>query len=377
MLQEIRKLLGRTYQPLNKIHLSKSKLIHNYHYLTSLSSSMKVAPVLKSNAYGHGIKPIAQILDKMNPPFFCVDSLYEAYELLKAGIKTKVLIMGYVHPANISVKHLPFSYAVYDMTFLERIAKQQPHAGIHLFVDTGMHREGILIDSLPQFVDRIKASNLKLEGVMSHFAQAEETDNKLTIQQIQNFERAQEIVHRHGFDPEWIHIAASGGLLNRKKFSKYKLGNLARVGLASYGIDPAGKDKNLKPVLKLTTVLSQIKEIKKGEKIGYDFTYTATRDIKTAILPIGYNDGVEVELSNRGRVMIGNKLCPIIGRLSMNITTIDVSHVNKPHSGQEVIVYSDNPADQNSIEHAAYVGKTMPYELLVHLNPSMRREIVA
>lgn len=373
MFSIVQSLFGRSYQNLIKVEVSTNKLLKNYQYLSALNKNIDVAPVLKSNAYGHGINLVAEALDQCNAPFFCVDSLYEAYELLKVGIKTKILVMGYVDPANLSVKKLPFSYAVFSQDVLEGIAQNQLQAGIHIFVDTGMHREGIPLEELPDFLKQIKNLNLNVEGLMSHFGMAEKPNDSETISQVKNFEKAQEIVKSNGFNPKWVHICASSGLLNNKQFSKYKIGNVARAGIASYGISPINDKQGLQPALKFTTRIAQIKHLKKGDKVGYDFAFTASKDMTIGILPVGYNDGLDRRLSNKGFVTINNISCPIIGRVSMNITNVDLSEVKNPKVGDEVIVYSDNTKDKNSIENAAKLCGTIPYDILVGLSPLTKR----
>ena len=156
MIQSLRKILGREYYPINRIAISKNDLISNYKYLSHLNKNIKVAPVLKSNAYGHGINTVAKILDELNPPFFCVDSLFEAYELFKEKIKSDILIMGYVRPENLRIKALPFSYAIYDLGLAEAINEYQPGAKIHIKVDTGMNRLGVQIKDLRNFAKKYK-----------------------------------------------------------------------------------------------------------------------------------------------------------------------------------------------------------------------------
>lgn len=383
MFGNLRKVLGLyTYQSLNSIELSKDRLLKNYKQLDSLSPHIKVAPVLKSNGYGHGIVEVAKILDSLDtfhlsskPPFFCVDSLYEAYELTKANIKTPILIMGYVDPENLKVKRLPFSYAVWDLRSLNGVYRFQPQAGIHIFVDTGMNREGVRIEDLPRFISYFgKFPNLKVEGLMSHLAQAD----KLTSfkKQLTNFRRSQEMVSRAGFQPRYYHILNSDGLLNLKSnqiLTRQVGTEITRLGLALYGVSQNNK---LKPVLKFTTKLICIKRLKKGEWVGYAGTFKAKKDMILGVLPAGYNDGVDRRLSNKGVVTINGKSCPIIGLVNMNLTTIDLSLVKYPKIGQEVVIYSDNPKDKNSIQNSAKLCKTIPYELLIHLHPSTKRTVI-
>ncbi len=368
-------LFKTTYCSLNKIEISQKDLIANYRYLSSLNPKIKVTPVLKSNAYGHGIKLVAQILEPLNPPFFCVDSIYEGYLLLRQGIKTPILIMGYVHPESLNTKRLPFSFAVYTKEQLLGIKKYQPQAGIHIFVDTGMHREGVALEELPEFLKKITSLSLNVEGLMSHLAMSDKTNHPFTKLQVRRFEKSQKTVKDIGLYPKWIHLANSSGLVNFKNL-KGNLGNMARVGLALYGIDPQGCDKNLKPVLRFLTTLEQIKKIKKGEKIGYDFTFTAQKDMVIGVLPIGYNDGLDRRLSNRGYVSINNIDCRIIGRVSMNITVIDLTGVKNPKVGSTVVVYANDTKDKNSISSAARLCREIPYDLLVHLSPETKRMLV-
>lgn len=334
---------------------------------------MRIAPVLKSNAYGHGLTLIASLVDQLNAPFVCVDSLYEAYELLKVGLRTKILIMGFVHPASLKTKKLPFSFAVFTEDQIAAIARFQPQAPIHLFVDTGMHREGIPLAELKALVTYTKTKTpLAIEGVMSHFAMADKPRDPLTRKQLMAFRDAENLLRKLRASPRWSHIAASSALLNHKRLG-IGLGNLARIGLAMYGIDPRGKDSNLRPVLELTTTIAQMKIVEKGERLGYDFTFTATRKMQVAVLPIGYNDGVDRRLSNAGIIRIGQTPCPIVGNVSMNITLADVTAASNPKVGQTAIVYSQNPKHRNSIARAAAICSTIPYDLLVHLHPSIRR----
>lgn len=367
-------LFKKKYFPLNTVEISANNLKTNYTYLSGLSHQ-RIAPVLKSNAYGHGLVQIAKILDECNAPFFCVDSLYEAYELLKAKIKTPILIMGYVNPHNLKVKRLPFSYVAYDLELIKAINEYQPGANIHIFVDTGMHREGIPMEELENFIQETKKySQVTIDGLMSHFGEANGPENPLTKQQIDNFTKAQEIVKKENIHPKWVHISASGGTLHLQKY-KEQLGNVARTGVAIYGYDPKERNNNLHPGLQVKTTLAQIKELRQGEKVGYDFTFTATRNMRIGLLPIGYFDGVDRRLSNKGCVKIGNQFCDIIGKVSMNITMIDITDVQNAEIGQEVIVYSNEINDKNSLYAAAKLCKTIPYELLVHFSPTTKRKV--
>lgn len=386
MFDFVKEVFKKKFTPLNLISISKEKLIHNYKELSKINPEIKVAPVLKSNAYGHGIRLVGKILDEAGAPFLCVDSLYEAFQLKsKTHIKSPILIMGYIHPKSLQVKKLPFSFAVYDIEHAAVLDKYQPGAKVHIFVDTGMHREGVTMEELPEFLEEIKQlKNIEVEGLMSHLADPANPDTELTKLQLKNFEKAKGLVDKSGMKIKWFHIGGTYGLLNGLTAGC----NLVRVGRAVYGIDDKDSKTlglDLKPALKHTTKIVQIKEIKKGDKVGYSGTYTAKSDMIIGILPLGYNDGVDRRLSNKGVVGVesdegveGRKIvfCPMIGMISMNVTTIDLSQVKGAVLGQEVVVFSDNPKDINSVTNASKSGGVLPHEMLIHIAESTKRVVV-
>ncbi|MBI4036011.1 alanine racemase [Candidatus Daviesbacteria bacterium] len=378
MLDKLIKALKREYQTLNIIEISRNNLLSNFKYLASLNKKIKIAPVVKSNGYGHGIENIAKILDDLNFPFFCVDSLFEAYLLQKALVINKVLVMGYTNPENLKVKKLPFSFAVFDLETAKVLNEFQPGCKIHIFVDTGMHREGIPVKDLPQFLEELKKlPNIKIDGLMSHLASSESKSDPIFASQIKQFQKAKEICKKLKINPKWFHISATGGIVNPKTRSIIaSISNLVRAGLALYGFSSSTFDPNLKPVLTLKTKISQIKKIKKREKVGYNGTYIAKKELTVGILPIGYYDGIDRRLSNKGWVTINNIPCKILGRVSMNINSVDLTKITNPQVGQEVVVFSSNPQDPNSIGNVAKACKTIPYDILISLASSTKRIII-
>ncbi|MCA9370229.1 MAG: alanine racemase [Pseudomonadales bacterium] len=363
------------YRSLNIIQVSASALQENYTALSSYKAGVAIAPVLKSNAYGHGLKEVGGVLDAAAPPFFVVDSLYEAYELQNAGITTRPLISGYTNPENFQTKPIQADVMVWDIETIKALQKYQPQMGLHLFVDTGMHREGVLLKDLSRFLEGLgKLEEYNIAGICTHFSDADDTKSNKTTQQIKKFQEAQDILAQHNIHPRWRHIAASAGLTHVSG----AVCNLARVGLASYGIPPAADYPiKLKPALELFSTIAQVKTLSAGEAVGYNSTYVCTNKTTIAVLPIGYYDGVDRRLSNKGFVKIGDSFCPIVGRVSMNITTVDVSSVPDVTVGQRVCVISGNPADKNSLVSLAEMADDIPYNLLAAgLSQSTRRVVV-
>ena len=300
------------------------------------------------------------------------------YLLLKAQIKSPILIMGYIHPTSLRVKKLPFSYAVFNSEQLEVVNRYQKGCEIHIKVDTGMHRLGVMMQDLPGFIEKLRDyKNIKVSGLMSHIAYQESLKEELSKKQLINFQKANTLLKEAGFKPKWLHLAASGGILAKDAVKISKISNMARVGLGLYGIDLTGKHQELKPVLKVTSKIVQIKRLEKGDKIGYTGTFICDREMLIGVLPIGYNDGVDRNLSNKGFVIITGKPCQIVGNVSMNITTVDLSSIKNPQVGQEAIIFSDNPIHPNSIANASGIVDRIPYELLVHLSETfLKREVI-
>jgi alanine racemase len=369
-----------TYQHLNKILVNSQALQANFKALSNAHPEAQIAPVLKSNAYGHGLINVAKIADTLNAPFIAVDSLYEAYELYKKQIKTPILILGYTHPENYKVKKLPFHFAIFDLETAQALNTYQPGAKIHLFVDTGMSREGILVEELTEFVKAIQPLNhLSIVGLASHFADADNpASQEFTKAQVTRYKQALHILNSNEIFPEWKHISASAGTF---KYHDPTF-NIIRAGIAFYGINPLSANDqrrstiDLSPALRFETTIAQIKNIPSGSKVGYNGTYTTDKTMKLGVLPVGYYDGVDRRLSNKGFVKVGNEFCPIIGRVSMNITVVDLTKVSDVKVGNKVLIYSDQPTDKNSLVNAAKTANTIPYELMVKLAESVRREVI-
>lgn len=361
----------QTYTPLNEVRINKQKFLQNFKKLQELVSNKNIFPVLKSNAYGHGLVEIAKLADKLNCKYFVVDSIYEAYTLLKAGIKTKVLISGFIDPKNLRFKKLPFSYAVWDYNQITNIHKYQPNAKFHIFLDTGMNREGVRIDELQELINKIKTiPKENFEGVISHFSSADENNEK-TMSQIQKFKNGIAILEENEYELKYKHISASAGIINKYAHEF----NSVRAGISLYGFNISPKTEGkiqLIPCMSLVSHIVQIKNVLKNETIGYNDTFTTKENLKIAILPLGYNDGIPREASNVALVKIKNKYCQIVGKVSMNIMAVDVTGLDVT-VGDEVEIYSESPEDKNSIENVAQLTGRSPYELLVRINPSIRR----
>lgn len=366
-------IFNSRYKTLNLIEVSKSALQNNYEYFTKLNLYAKVCPVLKSNAYGHGLKLVGRFVDEeIKPEFICVDSLYEAYELQKIGVRTKILIMGYTFPENFKYKKLNFHLPVFDIETLKILNKFQPGINVHVKIDTGMNRLGIKVNEVEKFSRLLKKFNrVNVVGIYSHLSSSDDTDvdeTNFSQKQINLFKKVIRYFESDGFSFQYKHINATAGAV---RFSNDEF-NLSRIGLGFYGLSPFLQIK-LKPAMKLITHICQLKEVKKSETVSYGRTFKAESLKKIAILPIGYFDGIDRRFSNNGVVKINDHFCPIIGKVCMNISIVDVTNAGKIKLGDEVIVFDNINKSMNSIKNASLQIDTIPYEILCRLSPTTRR----
>ena len=362
----------KKYETLNTIYIHKDRLLHNFKKIQEWAGDKKIGIVVKSNGYGHGIIEVAQIVDDQNIEFIFADSTYEALRLKDAGIKTPILILGFTRKENLGKKKYPFSFMAHSKNSLETIHKTQPHAAIHLFFNTGMNREGFDIHELKWITNFIQENKARVEGIASHFAEADYMmPTQLTHNQVNNFNKIIAHFEEKNIPLQYTYMDASNSIV----FGLECPGNLIRAGRVLYG---TGKDhpkyEELQPALELISRIVQIRNIKAGDTVGYASTFRAPTDMTVALIPIGYQEGLERRLSNKGFMIVNNQPCNIIGNISMNYSTINISHINAS-IGDEVIVYSKNRQDPNSLAQTAKLCNTIEHEILTRLNHTVRRVV--
>jgi len=374
------KSLENSFEVYNKILISRSATLHNFDLLAKFMPTGFVIPVLKSNAYGHGLCQIAEILKDRKFPYIAVDGYYEALHIQDIS-KQPILVMGAIKPINYSkIKPKNCAFVVHDLDSLKAMGLTNKKFTIHIELETGMGRHGVKIAELDSFLNEIKKfPNLYLEGVMSHLADADNPKSiEFTEEQTKKFDKGVEKIINAGFKPKYIHLAQSSGCV--KINSKYA--NTIRLGIALYGISPleesdhfSDKLRNLKPVLQLVSTVSKIFELDAGESVSYGRIFTAKKKSRIGVLPIGYYEGIPRAISNIGQVRFGKHCLPIAGRVCMNHTMIDVTNSNVK-TNDEVLIISNNPADNNSIKNICKNNKLFSYGLLASLNQNIRREII-
>lgn len=377
--QQIRRY-EQQYDTYNNILISRSAILNNFDYLQNLGADLQVIPVLKANAYGHGIEEVASILSLRSFPYLAVDGYFEALRI-RAVSKQAVLIMGAIKPSNFSRINLKnFAFVVHDETTLAGLAATGKTVKVHLELETGMSRHGIRLSELKLFLKSLKKyPRLHVEGVMTHLADADNPSSTVSVkQQTERFDQGVEQVRAAGYNPRYLHIAQSAGSV--KVRSQYA--NTLRVGLALYGISPleesdkyAAKLSGLRPALSFKTTITKVLNLDAGDTVSYGRTYKADKPVRIGVVPIGYYEGVPRSLSNSGDVEYKKTYLPIAGRVCMNHTMINLDN-SKAKQGDEVLFISSDRSSRANVEAIARLHQIFSYSLLVGLNQNVRRIIV-
>ncbi len=370
LLQQLIKKTSLRLDSLNVISIYRDCIVNNFNVYKTHSEY--IFPVLKSNAYGHGIEQIATILNDIETPYVTVDSYYE-YLKIKKITRHKVLIMGYNPLSNLRLfNYKKIAILVNDIPTLKVLASLDTQITIHLKFNTGMNRQGLEFENIPQIMDLCKKRNITIEGVATHLACAD-SDERIVQEQYAKFDEIIREIKKRGVHVKYIHVSNSAGSrFNKKEY------NTIRLGLGLYGYF-TGKENEitskLLPGLEFKSTIINVRNIKKGEHIGYDYTYTAPCDMIIGVVPVGYYEGVDRSLSNNGYMTVRGVKCPIVGRVSMNISTIDITRANAV-MGDDILFISKDKNAENSVVNIASNTNTIPYVVTTKLSESIRRKIV-
>ena len=363
--------------------ISLPALKHNYQTIRNhLIPNTQLMAVVKADAYGHGAVECARALESINTDWFGVALVEEGVELRRAGISRPILCLGGFwrgHADEVISNNL--IAVVHRLDQIEELNERARalgrSAGYHLEIDTGMGRLGIRMDELKEFARSLRQFDfVKLDGVMTHFASAD-SDVEFTELQIANYESAIEILREIGLQPSWRHLANSAGIHAYPQSHR----DLARVGGAMYGLtrdvlSPKLKPFDLRPVMSLHSRIMMLKTVPAGTPLGYGLTFTTSRESRIATIPIGYADGLRRSHSNSGRVLIDGAFAKIVGRVSMDLTIIDVTDIPGVETGAEVILIGEQDGKRISAEDAAEQIGTISYEIVTGISARVPRVYV-
>ena len=376
MINFLREKIKPKYESLNNVYIIKKNIIFNYGLLKQQQPDAEIFPVLKSNAYGHGLKEMCQILNDTDAPMLAIDSFPEAQIVYKNSNK-KVLIIGEM--ALGSYKHCNLKrteFCVYNKKTLKLLGELKKKVKIHVFVNTGMNREGV--KDLRDFLKEIKKyKNIEIVGLCSHLASAENNPD-FNKEQEGKFIKQLKILNKEGINPKWVHLGNSAGVYSLKnpKLTAFRVG----IALYGYNILPEKHQKfqeanQLKPALRVTSKITCVQELKPGDKVSYNETFEASEDLNIATIPFGYYEGLDRRFSSKAELMIGNYTVKIAGRICMNITCLDCDSI-EPQIGDKVTVISEKITDPNSVQNLANIINIIPYEILTSLRENIRRQII-
>lgn len=335
--------------------------------------------VVKANAYGHGVLPVAMVALEAGATWLGVACPEEAVPLREAEIRVPILVLGPASPEQAAlVVRLGLEQCVSDPGQAEALAmeatKLQREVRIHLKIDTGMGRVGVKPSEAVRTAERlVRHPGLTLVGLMTHFADADAPDLAYAREQLRRFREADKALRDAGIRPAVRHAANSAALLAIPE-ARF---DLVRPGIMLYGCHPRGgrlpDDPPLRPALTLRTEVSQLKELAKGSSVSYGRTYLAPADLRVATLPIGYADGVGRLLSNRGAVLIRGRRAPIIGRVCMDMCMTDVTAVPDARAGDEAVLLGRQGEAEITADEFAAWQETISYEALSRIGARVPR----
>ncbi len=352
----------------------------------NISPNTKILCVIKADAYGHGAEILAAEYEALGADWFAVSNIEEAFQIRKVGIKKPILILGYT-PVSMApqLAKLNISQAVFSEEYAERLSnnasKNNVNVKIHIKVDTGMSRIGFLFQNINNHshsIDTIeKVCNLKnihAEGIFTHFARADEDGVAINATNLQynNFIYIIKALKKRGIDIPISHCSNSGAILNYKEFNL----DMVRAGIILYGVYPSEYSKSnlkLEPAMALKTVISQVKEVEPGTAVSYGSTYVTNKKTKIATVPIGYADGYFRSLSSKADMLIGGKRAPILGRICMDQTMLDVTGIRDVEVNKIVTVFGKDNGASITIDELAKKANTINYELLCAISKRVPR----
>jgi alanine racemase len=350
---------------------------HNFKQIKKVSGKkIKVMAVVKANAYGHGTVEVSKVLERLGVDYLGVATTDEAMRLRDHGIKAPILILGHVLPREVrsAIEH-DIALTVSSEELLSAIRKAATgakKARIHIKIDTGMGRLGIWHEEAINFIKNLVADrNIVLEGIYTHFSSVGR-DDFFTAYQFDSFEKILSKLESFDINIPLKHTANSIATVDMKRSHL----NLVRPGLVIYGMYPKAtfqKIINLRPAMALKTRIVFIKDAPPGRSISYGRTYVTQKHTRIATLPIGYADGYARSLSNKAEVLVRGQRAPVVGKVTMDQTMIDVGHIKDVKVGDEVVLIGKQGKDEIRAEKLARLAGTIAYETVCSISNRVPR----
>ena len=371
------------------IEISKNKLKSNLQTIRKIVGPKTIImPCIKANAYGHGLETMAQIFVENGIQWLAVFSLEEARRLRLAGITQNILVMGYVREKDLSeTVNLKLRIFISDYQTAETLSqttgKKHEKVPIHIKIDTGLSRFGVLNNEALNLIKKIqKLPGLVIEGLATHFATADEFKKRGYFKrQLQNFNILIKQLTDLGIYIPIIHSANSSTVLLYPQAHF----QMVRPGLALYGYYDNKEIKsychrkhiNLEPILSFKTRVALIKKIPAGRLVSYGYNFRTKKETKIAVIPVGYYDGLDIHNSNKGYVLIKDKKAKILGRVCMNATIVDITNISNVHKDDEVVIIGEQGKQSITADDIARITNSINYEVLTRLRETMPRYYIS
>lgn len=365
-----------------RAEINLDNLIHNFRVMReAMGADVAIMPAVKADAYGHGARACAAALERAGADWFGVAMPEEGLQLREAGIRRPILCLGgFWEGQETLVIEARLTPAVFRLDLLERLDRAAQGAGMvadyHVKIDTGMGRLGVPSREFDDFLESVsRFENIRMDGMMTHFAAADEAGRQeFTREQMARFAEAVESALSRGHNPTWIHQANSAAA-HALPLSR---GRLVRLGGVLYGLwrdvtDSQVSPLDWRPVMSLHTRISVLKTVSKGVPLGYGCSFVTQRESRIATLPLGYEDGLRRGLSNRGRVIVRGQMTPIVGRVSMDLTLIDVTDIAGAAVGDEVVIIGSQAECLITAEEVAAQLGTISYEVTCAISDRVPR----
>ena len=362
------------------VQVDLDRLSENYHLICQKVAPAGVMPVLKANAYGHGLVPVAKRLLADGAESLGVAILEEGVALRQAGVNAPILVMGGILHDQIGayLKHnLTLTVtSLEDLLSVDNAARQSGvEAKVHIKIDTGMGRLGVLYEEAEKVLEAsLHCQNLKVEGIYSHFATAEAADQTFARLQLERFRQVLTFYENRGLPYPIRHMANSGAILQLPE----AYFDLVRPGIMLYGVYPSKETRrtvSIRPALTWKTKVVHSKVIPANYPVSYGSTWQSDHPVRILTLPVGYGDGYFRSLSNRGQVIVRGKKAPIVGRVCMDQFMVNLEG-EKADVGEEVILLGESEGECLSADDLAELAGTIPYEILTNINARVPRAYV-
>ena len=346
---------------------------HNFRIVRRAAQGRKVLAVVKADAYGHGVVPVARKLQAEGVDGFGVALAEEGLELREAGIDRAILVLnginGGAHRDIIAAGLTPVLYDLDEARKFQAVADGRP-VDVHLKVDTGMGRLGVPLAELTEFLRALRSfPAIRIAGLMTHLSTAD-ADRDYVAEQLAGFRRAEGYVRRFGHEPAVLHAANSAALFRHPETHF----DWVRPGISIYGYAGSDSvDSELRPAMRWRTEVLRVRTLMPRESAGYGRSFIASRETRLATIPLGYGDGLLRSLSNRGHVLIHGTRCAIVGNIAMDLTTVDVTSVPGVRVGDEALLLGEQEGGVLDAGDVAKAAGTIPYEVLTNVSRRVPR----